>query len=225
MKITCDVIKDLLPLYIDDVLSDDSKSIVEEHFQDCEECRKLYEVMIADNKVVNVAEEYDGFGKSMKKVKRHFNIRTIVAVLLALALSSAICFVVFIGVVPTLSTNVEIVPEAYIREDNGFGEKDIQVAFHLKLKNENRCIDARFGLLSKAPTTEEALAGRVYETVYSQVKIPFDDRGKHPNCMDLYFTYEDTDHIYPEEMTLHFRDKDVTYNMKDIIEQAGLLLR
>ena len=59
----------------------------------------------------------------------------------------------------------------------------------------------------------------------TEIRYTGDDRGKHPNCMDLYFTYEDTDHIYPEEMTLHFRDKDVTYNMKDIIEQADLLLR
>jgi len=39
MKITCNVIKDFLPLYIEDMLSDDSCAIVESHVTECEECR------------------------------------------------------------------------------------------------------------------------------------------------------------------------------------------
>ena len=31
MKISCDVIRDLLPLYVEDMLSNDSKNIVDEH--------------------------------------------------------------------------------------------------------------------------------------------------------------------------------------------------
>ena len=37
-KVTCDVIKDLLPLYVDDVLSEDSKRIVDEHLEGCAGC-------------------------------------------------------------------------------------------------------------------------------------------------------------------------------------------
>lgn len=36
MKISCDVIKDLLPLYIDDILSNDSKNLVDEHIEECD---------------------------------------------------------------------------------------------------------------------------------------------------------------------------------------------
>ena len=32
-KINCNVIQDILPLYIDDVVSDDTKELVEEHLQ------------------------------------------------------------------------------------------------------------------------------------------------------------------------------------------------
>ena len=31
MKITCNIIEDLLPLYIDDMVSEDSRQLVEEH--------------------------------------------------------------------------------------------------------------------------------------------------------------------------------------------------
>ena len=39
MKISCDVIRDLLPLYVEDMLSNDSKNIVDEHIEQCESCR------------------------------------------------------------------------------------------------------------------------------------------------------------------------------------------
>lgn len=39
MKITCDIIKDLLPLYHDDVCSMDSCKMIEEHIDKCENCR------------------------------------------------------------------------------------------------------------------------------------------------------------------------------------------
>lgn len=39
-KDTCDIVKDLLPLYIDDILSDSSKALVEDHIETCSECRK-----------------------------------------------------------------------------------------------------------------------------------------------------------------------------------------
>ena len=45
MKITCDVIQDLMPSYIDGILSEDSKVLVEEHIGTCQECRKMYEIM------------------------------------------------------------------------------------------------------------------------------------------------------------------------------------
>ena len=41
-KINCNVIQDILPLYIDDVVSDDTKELVEEHLQNCEICQRVY---------------------------------------------------------------------------------------------------------------------------------------------------------------------------------------
>lgn len=41
MKYSCDVIKDLLPLYYDKACSDQSKRIVEEHLEECVSCRSM----------------------------------------------------------------------------------------------------------------------------------------------------------------------------------------
>lgn len=41
MKITCNIIQDLLSLYVDQALSEDSCTLVEEHLTDCEQCRRV----------------------------------------------------------------------------------------------------------------------------------------------------------------------------------------
>lgn len=56
-KISCDVIRDLLPLYKDNVCSDASKDMVEEHLTDCESCREYYEQMDASLPAVSQAKE------------------------------------------------------------------------------------------------------------------------------------------------------------------------
>lgn len=53
MKIDCGVIRDLLPLYADDVCSEESRGLVQEHLQECSDCkdmlRRLQETEIEDN--------------------------------------------------------------------------------------------------------------------------------------------------------------------------------
>lgn len=41
----CEIIKDLIPLYIDGCCSKESERAVEEHLSDCSECKKLFEEM------------------------------------------------------------------------------------------------------------------------------------------------------------------------------------
>ena len=47
-KNDCNVVRDLMPLVLDRVASDESRALVEEHMGSCEECRKQYEEMKAD---------------------------------------------------------------------------------------------------------------------------------------------------------------------------------
>lgn len=45
MKLSCDIIRDLLPLYAEELASGDSRAAVEEHLCGCEECRSAYAEM------------------------------------------------------------------------------------------------------------------------------------------------------------------------------------
>lgn len=44
-EIKCSVIQDLLPIYVDEVVSDDTKLLVNEHLLTCESCKNEYEQM------------------------------------------------------------------------------------------------------------------------------------------------------------------------------------
>jgi len=71
MKIPCDVIKDLLPLYYDGVCAENSKKIVEEHIAECDSCRIVLE-KIRDNTLDNriKTERENVVGHHKKAVKR-----------------------------------------------------------------------------------------------------------------------------------------------------------
>ena len=47
-KFECDLVADLLPRYIDKKTSEESNRFIEEHIRDCQDCKELYEAMVAD---------------------------------------------------------------------------------------------------------------------------------------------------------------------------------
>ena len=76
-KINCRVIRDILPLYVDGVVSEDTSALVEEHLTECEACRQEAERMKAhlnlpDSGEVEAAEArvIKNFGKAFRKKSR-----------------------------------------------------------------------------------------------------------------------------------------------------------
>lgn len=52
----CNVIRDLLPLYLDEVCSMDSRKLVEEHLEHCKDCRREFEEMKVELHIGRVEE-------------------------------------------------------------------------------------------------------------------------------------------------------------------------
>ena len=44
----CDIVKDLLPSYIDGLTSEGSNQIIEDHLKHCENCKNYYSEMIKE---------------------------------------------------------------------------------------------------------------------------------------------------------------------------------
>lgn len=73
MNISCEIIKDLLPLYHDGVCSEDSKKVVEEHLEHCESCRDELRAMDSKLPIANRTEnltEADAVKKLSKRWKK-----------------------------------------------------------------------------------------------------------------------------------------------------------
>ena len=78
MRNECNIIRDILPLYAEDMVSDDTISFVEEHLQTCAECSTMYErikeggiVMTNENKSTE-QEIVNTLKKLRKKVFKRF---------------------------------------------------------------------------------------------------------------------------------------------------------
>lgn len=59
----CNIIKDLIPLYIDSCCSEESKTIVEEHIENCDDCKKLFVNMKSPSDITTVSEPPKTFTK------------------------------------------------------------------------------------------------------------------------------------------------------------------
>lgn len=82
--IPCNVIIDLLPLYNEDICSDETKDLVEEHLRSCEECRQLCEQLtVPQNEKRNVPDEAETFKKVGKKLKSGKLYKRVLIILLA----------------------------------------------------------------------------------------------------------------------------------------------
>lgn len=89
MKRECAVVQDLLVLYEDDVLKEESRQMIEEHIRGCEECMQIYET--AGKKFPDIegvpeaseSEQETAAIRILKKVKKRITHKAVIAAALA----------------------------------------------------------------------------------------------------------------------------------------------
>lgn len=74
MKIDCCIIRDILPLYVEDMVSDETADLVEEHISVCSECSKEAEYLKADN-FKNIVNEPQNDVRPLKKISKKLNMQ------------------------------------------------------------------------------------------------------------------------------------------------------
>jgi hypothetical protein len=97
MKLPCNVIRDLLPLYKDNVCSGESGALVEEHLGECEVCRTELRLMQNDSIEQEIEEQGEKAFDSLKARVKKKNRRSLwtavsAAVVLAAVLVSLFCY-------------------------------------------------------------------------------------------------------------------------------------
>lgn len=93
-QITCDIARDLLPLYIDRVCSADSAALVEAHLQSCPTCKAEYEKLSQREFRYDAREKelLAGLSKRWKKSKRSILWRALAVALAVMLAGSALVY-------------------------------------------------------------------------------------------------------------------------------------
>lgn len=93
MNENCEVIRDLLPLYRDNVCSEASRALVEAHLKECAECRKVLEQIEKDVNAPapSMEETFKAWQKLQRKILfKRLRIAVLTAALLAVAVVGGI---------------------------------------------------------------------------------------------------------------------------------------
>ena len=179
MTYPCGIIRDLLPLYIDDVCNEESKQAVENHLSECEKCRNYYESMKSTEGFV--AKENDNsedmkMANNLKNVKSKINkkIRNIVL--------GAVAAMVFVIVGVTLLFNValkEVSPDDVIVSANVYSFEELiensasnvpnseSVTIYSDDSDNSQKIEVRIPEIGEITVTEDTIEKNKYVTVFS----------------------------------------------------------
>ena len=179
MTYPCGIIRDLLPLYIDDVCNEESKQAVENHLSECEKCRNYYKSMKSTEGFV--AKENDNsedmkMANNLKNVKSKINkkIRNIVL--------GAVAAMVFVIVGVTLLFSValkEVSPDDVIVSANVYSFEELiensasnvpnseSVTIYSDDSDNSQKIEVRIPEIGEITITEDTIEKNKYVTVFS----------------------------------------------------------
>ena len=103
MKISCEIIRDLLPLYLDDVCSNDSKTMIEEHFAECDNCKSELQTMAQNLHIISKEQnllEAEVVKKMSNKWRKGMMISFLKGALIMLLTVAIVLFIInlFVGI-------------------------------------------------------------------------------------------------------------------------------
>lgn len=113
MKISCNIIRDLLPLYAEDLASEDTRTLVEAHLCDCAECTVILESM-KQKTPVPVETTPESLNKVKQLIRRKRILSVMVALLTLITLASLVFTFLF---TPFQLTKEQALDDFYVRED------------------------------------------------------------------------------------------------------------
>lgn len=115
MDISCDIIRDLLPLYAEDLVSEDSKKLVDEHLCQCDPCTRQLGIL---KKAAALPIEVET--KSLKRVENTIRRRRVLTVIAAmLTMVTLIVSGIVFMTTPVFLSADEAIEGVELREDGG----------------------------------------------------------------------------------------------------------
>lgn len=85
MNMNCNIIKDLLPSYVDGLCSEDTRKIVEKHMKNCEECRRVVQMMEMEkltDTIHMISDEVEVAKEPFKRIDKKQRIQVLVVIVI-----------------------------------------------------------------------------------------------------------------------------------------------
>lgn len=200
----CEIIKDLLPSYIDGLTSSASNHEIEEHLKNCPQCKEIFEQMKAEVKVENIEYNKEKI-KPFKKLNRKvFQAVLITLAVCALTVGSYIYFFEIGWKVNSEDMNIE------------YAYKNGVILFEFELTNGR--------VLNSWSNVDKSNKIIKFTECFSSV---LDNRGEHPNQFSYGVHYTDDkgnikNFTDDDCVVLYFKDKTKTLYLKEITKELGI---
>lgn len=199
-EISCDVIRDILPLYVSDIVSSDTEELIAEHLETCPDCRHELEMMqraivIPANKE---AEPIRHLKKGLARTKRRTAAFT--ALCTAVVFLVAVLFLILYRT-PASSQNIEVATEP--SSIGNYWELHLSSKDGAWLNANRECLQA----------SEEE--GDVYRVNVYETLLPIPAQSRFTLQLGRYWETEPPDG-YNVTVILVFADKEITYSMREL---------
>lgn len=143
----CDTVKDLLPLYIDNICSESSRKSIEEHFTQCSKCHDIYKMMTLEENQMDVQMENFMEAQPFKKLKKKQKNKTRI-LLLSLLGCLAVCLLLLF--------------KNFSESHNQLSFEAETTDFHEVLQKINEELNKKWGVEEKAILELSGSAGLVF---------------------------------------------------------------
>lgn len=179
MTYPCGIIRDLLPLYIDDVCNEESKQAIENHLTECEECQNYYEAMKSIEGFVKKESDNSEdmrMKNSLKKIKSKINkkIRNIVLCAVAAVFVFIVGFNLLFNApvrnvsLDCVSISADVYSLAELAENTSDNAIDSEsVAIYLDEYDNSETVDVKIPEFGEAELTKDTIDKCKYVTAIS----------------------------------------------------------
>ncbi|MDE6433081.1 MAG: zf-HC2 domain-containing protein [Lachnospiraceae bacterium] len=183
-EMNCNIANDLMPLYVDNVLSEDSKELLENHISDCVHCKEVLERMQS-----HILIEEDKDIKPFKRIRKKLLFRMIVIIFLLIVIATGY-----------LACQLAEIPVSYVGDDLMKDMEVVHMEDGIYLRREN--LSAR-GDIIIVDDSEGVLKFYIGENVPDHFRLAWWEQTCYTMLAD------DTTHKGENEITkVHYCDKD-----------------
>lgn len=197
-KLPCDVVRDLLPLYHDEVCSEASRQMIEEHLSSCKDCRAELAAIKQDLGLApEDIKEHQKDRTALKSMSAFWNKTRKKAFLKGITIATAVCLLLVGGYYGLFEWNITTVPSDNVKISNVSLLADGKIAYHAEITDGYALYrlkydideDGNFYMIPLRPVIKDkAEQPYALENWYDFIDLDmYKEDGKGPDIKAIYY--------------------------------------